>query len=333
MKKTLKILTIGLSSLTVIATIPSVATINNSLTQSNLSYDISNPKTRAIQDGQEAKAGFKFVEQDVAQQNEWWGKQRVDNVTNEQIKSLLIPYDTASGNNLVGVDYNVQILPISDEDRRSGGVRFTITQIAKNYSNGVLDQNTPTVEVKINKPGAAGTADPDYTWSTYEDYSNLQITPSTRGTFGGNFKGLAIIEKYNFAWNDDDIIGAYIKKTFDDRLEANDKNITSDAIFSNFIKQDDNHIVPNDYGITIRNYGQTSTSPSESFANWDKYGLLEVSIKFYNTNKTDWIGDEFPSGATEGKEPTDIQTPWIEIKKVFRGFYLRMVKFKILMFS
>lgn len=321
MKKTLKILTIGLSSLTVIATIPSVATINNSLTQSNLSYDISNPKTKAIQDGQEATAGFKFVEQDVAEKNEWWGKQRVDNVTNEQIKSLLIPYDTKSGGNLVGVvDYNVQILPISNDDRRNGGVRFTITQIAKKYLNGALDPNTPIVEVKINKPGATGTTNADYTWSTYEDYSSIPITSSAWGTFGGNFKGLAIIEKYNFAWNDDDIIGAYIKKTFDDRLEANSTNITPDAIFSNFIKQDDNHIVPNDYSITIRNNGPSSTS-GESFTNWDKYGLLEVSIKFYNTNKTDWIGDKFPSGAIEGTEPTDLKTPWIEIKKVFRGFY------------
>ena len=190
MKKKLKILTIGLSSLTVIAAIPLVATINNSLTQSSLSYDISNPKTRAITDGQEATAGFKFVNHDVAQKNEWWGKQRVDNVTNEQIKSLLIPYDTTSGEDLVGVDYNVQILSISNEDRRSGGVRFTITQIAKIYTNGILDQNTPTVEVKIKKPGAIGMTDTDYTWSTYEDYSNIQITPSGWGSIGGNFKDL-----------------------------------------------------------------------------------------------------------------------------------------------
>ena len=321
MKKKLKILTIGLSSLTVIAAIPLVATINNSLTQSSLSYDISNPKTRAISDGQEATAGFKFVNYDVAQKNEWWGKQRVDNVTNEQIKSLLIPYDTTSGEDLVGVvDYNVQILPISNDDRRSGGVRFTITQIAKKYSNGVLDPNTPIVEVKIKKPGATSTNDIDYTWSTYEDYSKVPITSSAWGSIGGNFKDLAVIEKYNFAWNDDDIIGAYIKKTFDDRLEANSGNITPAAIFSNFIKQDDNHIVPNDYDITIKNSTQ-DTSSSENFTNWDKFGLLEVSIKFNNTERTDWIGDSFPSGAIEGQDQTDIQTKWIEIKKVFRGFY------------
>lgn len=327
MKKSLKILTIGLSSITAIAVVPSIATINNNLTQSNLNYKISNPQTRAIQDGQEATAGFKFVSQDVAQKNEWWGKQRVDNLTNEQIKSLLVPYDTTSGKDLVGVEYNVQIQPISNDDRRNGGVRFTITQIAKNYKDGVIDQETPTIEVKIKKPTATAASkenetvnEDDYIWSTYEDYSKSTTTKPDGVTIGGNFKGLAIIEKFNFAWNDDEIIGEYIKKTFEDRVQATSENITPEAIFANFIKQDENHIVPSDYDITIKNSVQPPL-PGGNYDNWDKYGLLEVSIKFNNTEKTDWIGDEYPTGSTQGKNESDLQTKWIEITRVFRGFY------------
>lgn len=308
-------------TISAIATIPSIASVNNNLTQSSQGYNISNPNTRAIQDGEEKTASFRFISEDEAKLKDWWGKQKVDNITNEQIKSLLIPYDSTTGGDLSDVNFNIQIQSITNDDRRNGGVRFTITQIVKNYNNGILDETTPTKEVKIKKPGATGVSDADYEWSTYANYSTSNTTnPSI--TIGGNFQGMAIIEKYNFAWNDDEIIGEYIKNTFNDRVEASHEKISDDAILANFVKQDDNHIIPSsDYEISIKNTTQINNDGTKDYTNWDKYGLMEISIRFNNTDKTDWLNNKYPDGATEGQDQTDLKTKWIKLTKVFRGFY------------
>ncbi|WPL39570.1 hypothetical protein [Malacoplasma iowae] len=334
MKKSLKILTIGLSSITAIAVVPSIATINNNLTQSNLNYKISNPQTRAIENGEETTASFKFVSEDVAKQNEWWGKQTVDEVTNDQIKSLLIPYDSSSNNQLVGVNFNVQILPISNEDRNNGGVRFTITQIKKVWNDGTVGDENPTKEEKIKKPNLKSKEesidnnitendDSAYIWSTYEEYDN---------GVGGNFKDLAIVEKFNFAWNDDEEIGEFIKKTVEDGTKIGSDTINTEKILANMVKQDKNHILPEIDKITtsVKNTNNSAVEQpklvsdgddSINYQDWDKYGLLEVTIRFLNTEKTQWVGDKFPDGAIEenGEPPIDGQKS-ILIKRVFRGF-------------
>ncbi len=254
----------------------------------------------------------------------WAGQKFVDEVTNDDIKSLLVP------NKEYGVNFSVKILPITESMRAQGYVEFVVKQIKLSYDQGVPGG---PVEVKPSQKAATSTQAAESVYilpaENFNKYENTVIAKTevdneeienkyiwtTEKEKGG--KGFFREKKYSFNWNSDIEIGNFLKLTEKGSLSNED-------IMNNFVsKSDAVDFIPS---TTKGNFDQKNIISSKTISDSTpildkiseedakKYGVGKVWVTFYDNNPTpqpapptrngqtpqnqdenNWVGNQIPN--------------------------------------
>ena len=206
-----------------------------------------------------------FTTKTQAQMGDDWGKYNASEITNDLLKSVLVPD--------IDAQFYVQKGNQTAESITQGYVTFYVYQKITTYKDGVA---TSSVDKKLNPFSGWGDGGSDTTLWTTKNKTELN--------------GFIKAVKYSFSWNSDDNIADFLKsntKTVTD-LNKDTTNVQS-IIKTNFVSS--SSVLPE--GTTLKI--ETATS----ITNAEQYGIAQVTVTFPATSNTatNWEDNTYPGNS------------------------------------